>query len=83
VLAATNVASPNAEAVRDLTGSILALMRNHKGKVSSGVMRVRPPGAIEPSRQLTERPLEIGDRFGSAGGCPNEAAYWEESNGVV
>src|SRR3954451_10094187 len=32
VLAAANVASPKAEAVSDLTGSILASMRNHHGK---------------------------------------------------
>src|SRR5438067_13871947 len=32
VLVAANVAKPDAEAVRDLTGSILASMRNHNGK---------------------------------------------------
>jgi hypothetical protein len=32
VLVAANVASPDAEALRDLTGSILASMRNHNGK---------------------------------------------------
>jgi len=32
VLAAANVANPKAEAVRDLTGSVLASLRNHKGK---------------------------------------------------
>jgi len=49
VLAAANVVSPKAEAVRDLTGSILASMRNHNGK---GVGRV---GEASPARwQLTQ-----------------------------
>jgi hypothetical protein len=36
VLAAANVTNPNKEAVADLAGSVLASLRNHKGK---GVQR--------------------------------------------
>jgi hypothetical protein len=32
VLAAANIKTPNREAVADLTGSVLASLRNHKGK---------------------------------------------------
>jgi hypothetical protein len=32
VLVAAKVANPKAEALRDLTGSVLASLRNHKGK---------------------------------------------------
>jgi hypothetical protein len=32
VLAAASVANPNKEALSDLTGSVLASLRNHKGK---------------------------------------------------
>ena len=32
MLAAASVANPNKEALSDLTGSVLASLRNHKGK---------------------------------------------------
>ena len=32
MLAAANVANPNKAALADLTGSVLASLRNHKGK---------------------------------------------------
>jgi hypothetical protein len=50
VLAAANVTDPDKDAVADLTGSILASLRNHKGK---GVERV---GEASPARWKLNSP---------------------------
>jgi hypothetical protein len=42
VLAAANVNDPDKAALADLTGSVLASLRNHKGKGVSGRMTAAP-----------------------------------------
>jgi hypothetical protein len=53
VLVAANVANPDKDAVADLAGSVLASLRNHRGK-GRGAGRRGQPGAVEAqqSRQL-------------------------------
>jgi hypothetical protein len=53
VLVAANVANPDKDAVADLAGSVLASLRNHRGK-GRGAGRRGQPGAVEAqqSRQV-------------------------------